>query len=267
MIKLFLYSIFIVLISTSATYAGTVSSRTRLAETPASGDLIPIVDVSDTTQSTNGTSKAVEFQYIQNTGTVAVSSLTAATASATTAIGTYTIGLTVSTGGALRIGDISGGNYIEFLDGYVRLIGTYYLQAASNLDGVTADGHWAGENETMTVDASETNTVFGQAYFIASDGELEAASADSSSTLPCIGLAAESGTGSKVIVSTGKIRKDAWNWTQIGKPVYVSSAPGTDAGLTQTAPSTSGYFAQIIGVAESADVIKINISPVLIEVP
>ena len=41
-----------------------ISGLSALAETPASGDLFVIVDVSDTTDSANGTTKKVEAQYI-----------------------------------------------------------------------------------------------------------------------------------------------------------------------------------------------------------
>ena len=38
--------------------------RTELAETPASGDFLHVIDVSDTTDSPDGTSKKVQAQYL-----------------------------------------------------------------------------------------------------------------------------------------------------------------------------------------------------------
>ena len=98
-----------------------------------------------------------------------------------------------------------------------------------NLTALTADGTYQGITRTFTVDSSETNTAFGQAYHIDTDGELVAADASSADTAPCIGLAVEAGTGSKKVLLWGEIRKDDWNWTPGGR-VYLSTNPATTCG-------------------------------------
>lgn len=52
-----------------------LTGLTELAETPASGDLIEVVDVSDTTLSADGTNKKVQYQYIVPTASTTVSGI------------------------------------------------------------------------------------------------------------------------------------------------------------------------------------------------
>ena len=61
------------------------------------------------------------------------------------------------------------------------------------------------------------------------------------------------------IQRSGALTMSGWNWTQ-GEPVFVGLDPGT---MTQTAPDpAAGYtFSQIIGFAESATSIFIDIQP------
>lgn len=61
------------------------------------------------------------------------------------------------------------------------------------------------------------------------------------------------------IQRSGALTMSGWNWTQ-GDPVFVGLDPGT---MTQTAPDpAAGYtFSQIIGFAESATSIFIDIQP------
>lgn len=52
-----------------------ISAYTELAETPASGDLLELVDVSDTTMAVSGTNKKVQYQYIVPTASTTVSGI------------------------------------------------------------------------------------------------------------------------------------------------------------------------------------------------
>jgi hypothetical protein len=119
-----------------------------------------------------------------------------------------------------------------------------------------------GIKSDMTVGA---NTVgIGSALYMATDGGLDEADADAASTMPCIAVALETGTGaSKTVLLQGFIRKDAWNWTSIGQPVYVSATVGT---FTQTAPAGSGDQVQIVGIAITADIIYFRPDLTLVEV-
>lgn len=128
-----------------------------------------------------------------------------------------------------------------------------------------SDVNATGISATMTVDAGTGSTAVGQAYHIDTDGELVDADADGSATMPCMCLAMATGTGSKKVLLQGAIRNDAWNWT-IGGMIYVSTDPTTTTGLTQTAPSGSGDFVQIVGVALTADIIYFNPSYNMVEI-
>ena len=132
----------------------------------------------------------------------------------------------------------------------------------------TSDGESTGEYVTMTVDSGQTETSFGQAYHIDTDGELIAADADvaSAASMPVYCLALVSGTGSKNCLVKGTITETDWNWT-VGGYIYASDDPTTTEGLTQTAPSTAGDQVQVLGLAVTADTIYFNPTLVLVEVP
>ena len=95
----------------------------------------------------------------------------------------------------------------------------------------------------------------GAPLYIAADGTFYTASASANTTSPCVGLAIETGTGSKKILVHGVLRVDSWNWT-IGPGdaslIYLSTTTGV---LTQTQPSGTDQVIQPCGWALSADVI------------
>jgi len=110
-----------------------------------------------------------------------------------------------------------------------------------------ADHTVSGITVTMTVDVNGTG--FGAAMHVDTDGNLIEADASVATTAPCIGLATETGTGTKIILLQGFIRDDTWTWT-VGGILYLSLTTGA---MTQTKPSTSGEQVQILGVATHAD--------------
>ncbi len=124
---------------------------------------------------------------------------------------------------------------------------------------------YSGTLITRTVDSGVGSTAIGQCYHVDTDGELIDADADGATTMPCLGLAVESGTGSKMVLLQGVITLTAWNWT-IGGLVYVSTDPTTTTGLTQTAPSGTGDLVQIVGVALSADTILVTPNYTMVEI-
>jgi hypothetical protein len=113
----------------------------------------------------------------------------------------------------------------------------------------TSDLTVVGKTITATVDTNVTG--FGAALYMASDGHFDEADADSTTTMPCRVLAAESGTGSKVVLLEGFIRDDSWNWTP-GADLYINTTTGA---LVHTAPAGSGDQVQKIGFAWSADIV------------
>ncbi len=95
----------------------------------------------------------------------------------------------------------------------------------------------------------------GAPLFMAADGHLDTADADSSTTSPCVGLAMETGTGSKQVLLHGVLRVDAWNWTTgpgTSSLIYLSTTTGA---LTQTQPSGIDDVIQPVGWALSDDCI------------
>lgn len=129
-----------------------------------------------------------------------------------------------------------------------------------NINRALNDHDAVGVVDTRTVDANATG--FGAAMFVASDGNLEEASAETLDTMRCMGLALESGTGQKQILRWGRIRDDSWSWTT-GGVIFVSTTTGQ---LTQTAPSGSGQCVQAVGEAEASNIIFFNPSYDVIEI-
>jgi hypothetical protein len=95
--------------------------------------------------------------------------------------------------------------------------------------------------------------------------EVVISDADAIATMPVIGIApaAIADTNTGTILLQGFIRDDTWNWT-LGGILYADNT--TAGGMTQTAPSGSGDFVQVVGVALSADVVYFNPSLTMVEV-
>ena len=83
--------------------------------------------------------------------------------------------------------------------------------------------------------------------------------------VPLVGklaLALESGTGSKRLLLRGIARDDTWSFTP-GAQLYVDTTAGT---ITETRPSGSGDFVQVVGWAKTATIIFFEPSPDYAEV-
>lgn len=107
----------------------------------------------------------------------------------------------------------------------------------------------AGLNAGATIAQWEVVYLGGSSTWLLAD-------ANGSSTYPAVGLAvaAYSSTNPAIVVTSGTVRNDAWNWTPGGN-IYLSATPGA---LTQTAPSTTGDKVQVIGRALTADIMDVN---------
>jgi len=119
-----------------------------------------------------------------------------------------------------------------------------------NASGIVASG---------TIGVNTTG--IGAALYLAPDGNYMEANAGSSSTMPCVALALETGTGNKKLLLHGYIRNDNWTFTP-GGLVYVSSTAGN---LTQTKPASTGQQVQIIGYAVNSNTLFFNPNLMLIE--
>ena len=121
-----------------------------------------------------------------------------------------------------------------------------------------ADGDYTGTTELIAF--AETAAV-GQVVYVAASGKAALAQADATTTLPVIGLVLETVDAAAVAAATpclilisGLIRNDAWNWTVggVSGQVYLSAASA--GALVQTVPG-SGSYLQALGEARSADVL------------
>jgi len=129
----------------------------------------------------------------------------------------------------------------------------YQLQEMRLMNEPSSDTTASGLVVTATVDTNAEG--IGAPLFMAADGHLDTADADSSTSSPCIALALETLTGSKRVLLHGVLRNDAWNWTTgpgTSSLIYVSTTTGT---LTQTQPSGTDDVIQPVGWALTDDCI------------
>ncbi len=72
--------------------------------------------------------------------------------------------------------------------------------------------------------------------------------------MPCLALALETGTGSKLILWRGIIRKGTWPWSP-GDIIYVSTVEGA---LTNVEPTAEGTWSQAVGVMIGSDTMRFD---------
>jgi len=126
------------------------------------------------------------------------------------------------------------------------------LEIQTISEGLSEDLSAVGNSSSETVDVNGTG--FAASLFLATDGHYETSDASSLTAMPCSAVALETGTGTKVVLHRGFIRNDAWSWT-IGEVIYASETGGA---FTQTAPSTTGAYVQVVGIAKTADIMEFN---------
>lgn len=130
------------------------------------------------------------------------------------------------------------------------------------LDSTPASDHFSSGLIASAI-CGET-TVFGNVGYIKSDGKMWLSSATSSTTMPVIAMALESGSAndSKNWLFNGFIRDESWDWV-VGGVIYAATVSGS---LTQTPVSGAGNQAQVVGVALTQDTMMFNPSCVLVEI-
>jgi len=106
---------------------------------------------------------------------------------------------------------------------------------------------------------------FGEALYLDTNGELTKADADAATTMPCVAIALEAGSGSKKVLLRGTIRDDSWAWT-VGATAGLIFVDVTAGALTQTAPSGTGDQVQVVGYALSATSMYFNPALVVVEI-
>jgi len=103
--------------------------------------------------------------------------------------------------------------------------------------------------------AANENQAFGDACYIASDGQAQLGDADAIATsvvcvMCCDATISANATGNYLLL--GIARDDTWAWT-VGGVIYLSTTGTTGNTLTQTQPSGTADIIQIAGIATHAD--------------
>lgn len=202
---------------------------------PASGDVIPVTDVSDTTEAATGTTKPM--------------TLADTTKGLSVMAGDSGSGGTKGLVPAPAAGDAAAGKFLKADGSFAVPSGTgavtLALTAAHGSDDTYTGITVAGLNAGATIAQWEAVYLGGSSTWLLAD-------ANGSGTFPARGLAiaAYINTNPATILVHGTVRNDAWNWTP-GGTIYMS---GTAGALTQTAPSTSGDNVQQVGFALTADI-------------
>ena len=156
----------------------------------------------------------------------------------------------------LKCGDLKVGERTIKISQYRMDMGElpiYQLQEMRLMNEPSTDTTASGLVVTATVDTNAQG--IGAPLFMAADGHLDTADADTNTTSPCVALALETGTGSKRVLLHGVLRNDAWNWTTgpgDSSLIYVSTTAGT---LTQTQPTGTDEVIQPVGWALTDDCI------------
>lgn len=103
----------------------------------------------------------------------------------------------------------------------------------------------SGLTTTMTVGSNSYG--IGALMYVNSTGTLDLSIANTTTTMPALFMAMETGGGAgKKVLTHGIVRNDSWNFTgNIGKPVYVSTS--TAGAPTTTIPTAVGNTVQIVG--------------------
>jgi hypothetical protein len=142
-----------------------------------------------------------------------------------------------------------------------KAIDNYY--AAKLNPSLKTDHSATGNKVVVMVDVNATG--FGAALYLATDGHYEEADADADTTMPCIAIALEAGTGRREVLLEGYIRDNTWNWT-VGAVIGLIYVDIITGGLTQTAPSGTGDQVQIVGYAVTADIMYFKPNLAIVEI-
>lgn len=254
-----------------------LSALTELTSV-ASGDLVYIVDVSDTTDGANGTSKKITKSNLVSGLTLAdLSDVTASAAEVNILDGVTSTAAELNildgvTSTAAELNILDGATLtvteLNYVDGVTSAIQTQ-LNAKEALGVVTLDATPSADHSAtgafMTLTANETQA-FGDVCYINSSGEAQLADADGIATAKVVAMCttAVAADAQTSYLTYGVARDDTWNWT-VGGYVYLSTTGSTGNTLTQTAPSGADDCIVIVGIALHADRLFFNPQLVIVE--
>jgi len=145
-------------------------------------------------------------------------------------------------------------------------------QLGADLDlygrGVLCNNLSANEESGLILSLTASVSITrGHAVYVNASGTLSLADADSTVSMPSIGLALDSVTSSQAcrVLIYGVMTLSTWTWTDGGVNglIYISNNPGI---MVQTPPSGTGDQIQVIGHALNATTVFVMPSPVIVEI-
>lgn len=207
-------------------------------------------------------------------GTTALTFTAFATAPGATGA-TGPAGVTGSTGpnGVTGVTGATGPTGVTGATGPTGPTGTNGVTGVTGVTGVMGVTGATGPGSTLTITEAPSNQTatgtiisltagetlaLGDLLYFKSDGKVWKAKADSTTTIPVMGLAlaSASANGSVSVLLNGIYRDDSlYAWT-VGGVVYISAA--TSGAGTQTAPTATDNVSQVVGIATHADRIYFN---------
>jgi len=156
---------------------------------------------------------------------------------------TYTLVLPSDTGTNGQALTTDGSGNLSFAD--VASSGTVHVGSGISSAGNTGDG----ASTTTYGGSSGTNSFAGRAYYYTGVAWLPASPNSASANTKMLGISMGGNTGVGMCLE-GFIKTDVTNLTP-GSRAYIN----TNASITTTAPSTTGYYSRVIGYAVSSSVI------------
>lgn len=228
----------------------------------AAGDLVPVVDVSDTSSAATGTTK--QYTVLE----LLAGAISAASAK-TTPVAADSIGIVDSEASNVAK-ELTLSDLVTFLQAYFPAISSSVLSAELGLGentglsldaALSADGKYSGIVEAGTAGAA---LAFGElCYLNNEDSRWELVDANLSDGYDkklgmCVLAAGADGNATKMLLF-GKIRADGkFPTLTIGAPAYMSETAGA---IVTTAPSTTDAAVRIIGFGNTADELHFSPSP------
>lgn len=123
--------------------------------------------------------------------------------------------------------------------------------------GSLADHGFCG---VQVVGTAGENLAIGDVCYLKSDGKYWKAQGDAAATMPAVAMATAAITADAagVLLLDGYLRNDdGWGGAlTVGSPALLYVSAATAGALTQTAPSGSGEFVQVIGYAHGARTVR-----------
>lgn len=256
-----------------------LTDRTELATTPASDDVLHIVDVDDTTGSAAGTSKKIRVSNLVSsssgvtavTGTAPIASSGGFTPDISITAATTSAAGSMSSADKTKLDGIATGAEVNVNADWNASSGDAEILNKPNtneLDGQileyitrsTAFSNGSIEGEVLKYGGGtlvETKAyVYGSSAWTAVDADLEA------KTRGLFGIAlGTSGLVSGLLIR-GVMQHTSFSSFAIGDILYISTTEGT---ITNTAPTATGDFVRVIGYALGNSYIMVHPSATYIE--